>query len=146
MKTETTKKTEAPNEEGLNAISANEKSDSDQHLNTTHLESEDSLSTIRSPGTEADVDGDNEVAIVGYGEYDGHLSVGIDMNGDGQIDSVIIDVDDSGDFSDSDILITDDDKITSFDDIEAAEAEYDDTDDFDSDSSVDAIDDTFIIT
>ena len=48
---------------------------------------------------------DADVHIVGYGEVEGHLAVGLDTNNDGQADVAIIDVDDSGDLSAPDVVI-----------------------------------------
>ena len=48
---------------------------------------------------------DSDVHIVGYGEVQGHAAVGLDMNGDGQADVAIIDVDDSGNISNPDVVV-----------------------------------------
>ena len=48
---------------------------------------------------------DDDVHIVGYAKVEGHLAVGIDVNGDGQADVAIIDVDDNGELSSPDIVI-----------------------------------------
>jgi hypothetical protein len=48
---------------------------------------------------------DADVHIVGYGEVEGHLAVGLDTNNDGQADVAIIDVDDSGDLSAPDVVV-----------------------------------------
>ena len=48
---------------------------------------------------------DADVHIVGYGEVEGHLAVGLDTDGDGQADVAIIDVDDSGGLSDPDVIV-----------------------------------------
>lgn len=48
---------------------------------------------------------DADVHIVGYGEVDGHVAVGLDTDGDGQADVAIIDVDDSGGLSDPDVIV-----------------------------------------
>ena len=50
-------------------------------------------------------DSDADVHIVGYGEVDGHLAVGLDTDNDGQADVAIIDVDDSGGLSDPDVVV-----------------------------------------
>lgn len=50
-------------------------------------------------------DQDADVHIVGYGEVDGHVAVGLDTNNDGQADVAIIDVDDSGNLSDPDVVV-----------------------------------------
>ena len=49
-------------------------------------------------------DTDSDVHIVGYGEVRGHSAVALDMNGDGQADVAIIDVDDSGNLSNPDVM------------------------------------------
>ena len=48
---------------------------------------------------------DSDVHIVGYGDVRGHSAVALDMNGDGQADVAIIDVDDSGDVSNPDVMV-----------------------------------------
>ena len=50
-------------------------------------------------------DEDADVHIVGYGEVEGHVAVGLDTNNDGQADVAIIDVDDSGNLSDPDVIV-----------------------------------------
>ena len=49
---------------------------------------------------------DVEVQVVGFGEMDGHLVVGYDTVGDGEADVAIIDVDNSGDPTAPDIVVT----------------------------------------
>ena len=48
---------------------------------------------------------DDDVHIVGYAEYEGHLAVGLDVDGDNQADVAIIDVDNSGDLSAPDMVV-----------------------------------------
>lgn len=48
---------------------------------------------------------DSDVHIVGYGEIRGHSAVALDMDSDGQADVAIIDVDDSGDVSNPDLVV-----------------------------------------
>ena len=48
-----------------------------------------------------------DVHIVGYGEAGGHLVVGYDTDDDSQADVALIDIDDSGNISNPDILIDD---------------------------------------
>lgn len=50
-------------------------------------------------------DSDSDVHIVGYGEVRGHSAVALDMDSDGQADVAIIDVDDSGDISNPDVVV-----------------------------------------
>ena len=50
-------------------------------------------------------DQDADVHIVGYGEVEGHVAVGLDTNNDGQADVAISDVDDSGNLSDPDVIV-----------------------------------------
>ena len=50
-------------------------------------------------------DADSDVHIVGYGEVRGHAAVGLDMDGDGQADVAIIDVDDNQRLSDPDVVV-----------------------------------------
>jgi len=58
---------------------------------------------IASQQTEDSSDAD--VHIVGYGEVEGHLAVGLDTTGDGQADVAIIDVDDTGSLSAPDVVV-----------------------------------------
>ena len=85
--------------------------------------------------TKAEDDEDDQVAIVGYSEYDGHLVTGYDTKGDGMTDTVIIDIDDDGIPSANDIIITDEHNITTIGELEAAEAENSGLIDSDDDSS-----------
>ena len=85
-------------------------------------------------------DGDDEVHVIGYGEYDGHLTMELDTRGDGMTDSVIIDVDDDGVVSAEDILVTDEGDSSSLGDLGVIEAENNDIDDLDADNSVDGSD------
>lgn len=48
---------------------------------------------------------DDSVRIVGYGEFDGHVVRGLDLDGDDMVDIAVIDVDDSGDLSRDDIIM-----------------------------------------
>ena len=48
---------------------------------------------------------DSDVHIVGYTQVQGHLTVGLDMDNDGQADVAIIDVDDNQQLSDPDLVI-----------------------------------------
>ena len=47
---------------------------------------------------------DDDVHIVGYANFDGHIAVGYDTDGDGKADVAIIDVDDSHDLSEADLI------------------------------------------
>lgn len=49
---------------------------------------------------------EGDVHIVGYGEVEGHLAVGYDTDNDGQADVAIIDIDDSGDISSPDVIVS----------------------------------------
>lgn len=89
----------------------------------------------RGTDTVANDDADDQVAIVGYGEYDGHLVVGYDTKGDGMADSVIIDVDDDGVPSPADIYVNENGDTMTLGEIEAAESGVDNTDDMDTDIS-----------
>ena len=60
---------------------------------------------------------DADVHIVGYAEVDGHLAVGLDMDNDGQADVAIIDVDDSGDLSNPDVVIDSNGNAATYGDI-----------------------------
>lgn len=46
-----------------------------------------------------------DVRVTGYGEYQGHLVVGLDVDGDQAADFVILDADDSGDLSRPDVVV-----------------------------------------
>ena len=48
---------------------------------------------------------DSDVHIVGYAQVQGHLTVGLDIDGDGQADVAIIDVDNNQEISNPDIVI-----------------------------------------
>ena len=48
---------------------------------------------------------DSDVHIIGYTNVQGHLTVGLDMNGDGQADVAIIDVDNNQEVSSPDLVI-----------------------------------------
>lgn len=48
---------------------------------------------------------DDDVHIVGYGNIDGHLTVGLDTDGDGQADVAIIDMDDNQELSSPDLVV-----------------------------------------
>lgn len=88
-------------------------------------------------------DGDDEVAIVGYGEYDGHLAVGLDTTGDGNADHVIIDVDGDGGLSPADVLMNEEGDSITLEELEDAELGMDDGSDADTDvDSNDLSDDT----
>ena len=86
-------------------------------------------------------DEDDGIAVVGYGEYDGHLMVGYDTNGDGESDFAIIDVDDDGGLSSDDVLMDDKGNAVTLADIEAVEQEDDFLDNTDYDNPSDSMDD-----
>ena len=48
---------------------------------------------------------DSDVHIVGYAQVQGHITVGFDMDGDGQADVAIIDVDDNQEISNPDLVV-----------------------------------------
>lgn len=60
---------------------------------------------------------DGDVHIVGYTEVDGHLAVGYDTDGDGQADVAVIDVDDSGNPSNADVVVTAEGEVATIGDI-----------------------------
>jgi hypothetical protein len=64
---------------------------------------------------------DADVHIVGYGEVEGHLAVGLDTNNDGQADVAIIDVDESGDVSAPDVVIDNQGNMATVGDIASAQ-------------------------
>ncbi len=55
--------------------------------------------------------------MVGYAEVDGHDAVAVDLSGDGHTDVVVIDVDDSGSLTESDILVSEEGNSTAFGDM-----------------------------
>ena len=59
-------------------------------------------------------DSDNEVHIIGYGEADGHMVMGLDMDGDNLADILVIDVDDSASYSDPDIVVDSDGNVSTY--------------------------------
>ena len=61
---------------------------------------------------------DDDVRIVGYGEYDGHIVTGLDLDGDNQADIAVIDVDDSGNYSRPDIVIDNEGNMSTFGELE----------------------------
>lgn len=92
--------------------------DADTHVVVVHhvYEHEPAPEVHQAADTSADVqvvdqqtaqssDQDADVHIVGYGEVEGHVAVGLDTNNDGQADVAIIDVDDSGNLSDPDVIV-----------------------------------------
>ncbi len=74
---------------------------------TSEQPSQDVEVQVVSQETSETPDADAEVHIIGYGEVQGHVAVGLDTDGDGQADVAIIDVDDSGGLSDPDVLVDD---------------------------------------
>ena len=60
---------------------------------------------------------DDDVRIVGVAEYEGHAVVGIDMTGDNQADVAVIDVDDSGDLSAPDVVVTPEGNMATMEDL-----------------------------
>ena len=77
----------------------------DVTVHDVHKMPEDNDVQIASDQTAETSDTDTDVHIVGYGEVQGHAAVGFDTNGDGQADVAIIDVDDSGDLSNPDVIV-----------------------------------------
>ena len=88
----------------------------EHHVYHHHEEAPAAAEVHQAADTSADVqvvdqqtaqssDQDADVHIVGYGEVDGHVAVGLDTNNDGQADVAIIDVDDSGNLSDPDVIV-----------------------------------------
>ena len=64
-------------------------------------------STQGQEGTDGSNGGD-DVSIVGVYEEDGHIATQVDLNGDGESDITIVDVDDNGELSDPDVMIDND--------------------------------------
>ena len=69
---------------------------------------------------------DDALAIVGYGEYEGHLVTGYDSKGDGKTDIVIIDVDGDGMPSTGDVMVNDEGQTTYINVVEEEEAALED--------------------
>lgn len=63
-------------------------------------------------------DVDDDVRIVGYGEFDGHVVTGLDLDGDNQADIAVIDVDDSGSYSRADIVIDNEGNMSTYGELE----------------------------
>ena len=63
-------------------------------------------------------DADDDVRIVGYGEFDGHVVTGLDLDGDNQADIAVIDVDDSGSYSRADIVIDSEGNMSTYGELE----------------------------
>lgn len=61
---------------------------------------------------------DDDVRIVGYGEFDGHIVTGLDLDGDNQADIAVIDVDDSGNYSRADIVIDTEGNMSTYGELE----------------------------
>lgn len=76
------------------------------HTPDTHQASAaaDDVQVVNQQTSEAS-NTDSDVHIVGYGEVQGHVAVGVDTDGDGQADVAIIDVDDSGGLSNPDVIV-----------------------------------------
>lgn len=55
--------------------------------------------------TASNLEQDGDVHIVGYGNIQGHVAVGVDITGDGDADVAIIDVDDNNQLSEPDVVI-----------------------------------------
>ena len=51
------------------------------------------------------VEGDDNVAIVGVSEVDGHVAAQVDIDGDGELDITIVDMDDNRELSAQDMII-----------------------------------------
>lgn len=67
-------------------------------------ESEDGVEIVSKEEIEAGFGGE-DVHIVGYDHVEGHLTVGYDLDGDGQADVAVIDVDDSRSLTAEDLII-----------------------------------------
>jgi len=93
---------------------------SDTHPDISIHPASDDVQVVEVEATDATAQ-DNDVHIIGYGEVEGHLAVGYDTDGDGQADVAIIDVDDSGDLSDPDVIIDDQGNIATVEDIANAQ-------------------------
>lgn len=78
----------------------------DVHVHVHVHEAAQVAQPISNPsGGEDPWEGDDDVRLVARGEYEGHHVYGYDVNGDDQPDVAIIDVDDSGNPSDSDVVV-----------------------------------------
>lgn len=80
----------------------------------------DSDVQVASEQTVETADSDADVHIVGYGEVQGHVAVGLDTDGDGQADVAIIDVDDSGNLSDADVIVDNEGHVATYGEINNA--------------------------
>lgn len=76
-----------------------------QHVAQAHPDytaSQVNSDVLVAQGTAAD---QPDVQVTGYGEYGGHLVVGLDVNGDNATDFAVLDADDSGDLSRPDVVV-----------------------------------------
>lgn len=78
---------------------------------------EQDVSVVDTPQDLSAFEQEGDVHIVGVADVEGHLMVGYDTVGDGQADIAIIDVDDSGNITDPDI-ITDGEHIATIGDLD----------------------------
>lgn len=62
-------------------------------------------SDVEVVGPSSTTSSDDDVQIVGYAEFNGHLAVGLDTVGDGHADIAIIDIDDSGSLTTPDVVV-----------------------------------------
>lgn len=96
-----------------NAMSQEQKKDFAHQVNPEYRAHEISTPTDNHPDVAINtvdqdvvtVATDDDVHIVGYSSIEGHIAVGLDMNGDGQADVAIIDVDDNQELSDPDLVV-----------------------------------------
>ena len=138
------------NKEEWESISEEERADFTERANEMIPEPEKDEDAVRpqdveemavaeekySKNVDDDSTGDDDVVVVGYGEYDGHLMVGLDTNRNGYADIAVIDVDDDGFLSPDDLVVTDKDTLN-----DLMEEETDDFNADDTDISDDAADD-----
>lgn len=59
----------------------------------------------------------SDVHVVSRGNFEGHEAAGLDVSGDGQVDVVVIDADDSGTLSGPDVVVTPDGDVATVNDI-----------------------------
>jgi len=93
------------------------------HDANVHATSNDNdVSTVSHNPDLSGFEQDSDVHIVGVADVEGHLMVGYDTVGDGQADIAIIDVDDSGNISNPDIIMDDQGHIATIGDVTQATA------------------------
>jgi hypothetical protein len=77
----------------------------DSHPANDVIQAEETTEQVHVVDQQTTDTDDSDVHIVGYTEIQGHATVGLDMDGDGQADVAIIDVDDNQEVSNPDLVV-----------------------------------------